>query len=104
MPPKLHGFGLSQPPSLRTTGGFSTCLVRILIKRSNRNSPQKKARPQIGSEPAVNENRENGWNRFLIARTNPEQPSATRNQSAAITTPGSSLQPAWRSAIRLLHR
>jgi RNA polymerase sigma factor (sigma-70 family) len=90
-------------PKFENHGAFRTWLVRILINEAIAILRKKKARPQIVSEPAVNEKPGEWLDRFPSPGPNPEQAFANRESVAALTKRLVRLSSPMRSAILLCY-
>jgi RNA polymerase sigma-70 factor, ECF subfamily len=90
-------------PKFDCRGAFRTWLVRILINESIAILRKKKARPQVVSEPAVNEKPGEWLDRFPSPGPNPEQAFVYRESVAALTKRLIRLSSPMRSAILLCY-
>jgi len=90
-------------PKFDCHGAFRTWLVRILINESIAILRKKKARPQVVSEPDVNEKPGEWLDRVSSPGPNPEQAFAHRESVAALTKRLIRLSSPMRSAILLCY-
>jgi RNA polymerase sigma-70 factor (ECF subfamily) len=90
-------------PKFDCHSAFRTWLVRILINESIAILRKKKARPQVVSEPAVNEKPGEWLDRVPSPGPNPEQAFAHRESVAALTKRLIRLSSPMRSAILLCY-
>jgi RNA polymerase sigma factor (sigma-70 family) len=90
-------------PKFKHHGAFRAWLVRILINEAIAILRKKKARPQVVSESAVNEEPGEWLDRLPSPGPNPEQAFANRESVAALTKLMVRLPGPMRSAILLCY-